>query len=652
MEVLTSEAVTSAKGYDPKRAAQIYDRMAARPSWNVIAPILRIFRWSASRLFPLGIRVNVKELEKAKATMAKHPGNLVLLPTHRSHIDYLTMHHICALYNLPTPCVVAGDNLNMAVIGPLLRRCGAVFIRRSFGGDHLYTAIFNEYLKGVLRSGGALECFIEGGRGRSGKLLPPKLGFMKCIVEAVEKGDVEDVWILPVSFGYDRLLETESYVEELQGTPKKAERLLSTVSYYWRTMRAALNHKISFGRVDVGIGEPISIQEHMRIHRTKSPSTLQWDFESNSLKSVPRTPEQQSQALHLALAYRSLDQCNQCSTILPAALVGTVMLLHRDRGLTKDTLIEKVGFWQREIKARGFKILEGNESLEHNIDVVVTRILTGEGRTNLMKRHKDLLITSAFTPDERLELSIYRNQIIHIFVLEAQVAVGIQSCLRKQSAQHPDVPQEDLLLPKKDIREECAFLSYLLKAEFVYEYTKLTEKSGGSLMAVNFEKGCDVFVKKGYLEPVDGEHFRRRWPAPIKQSTLGRFCDLLLPFVDSYFLVLLGAVRLLPDQVMEEKAFIAKIQSVGERLYFSGEMDHYEAVGKETLQQAVQRYYQIGVLLHTYPPEGRGKGHAVRLAERFRSEDAMHELIARVHAFRRTTDMSLDNVIEAVKNMP
>ena len=83
---------------------------------------------------------------------------------------------------------------------------------------------------------------------------------------------------------YDRLLETESYVEELQGTPKKAERLLSTVSYYWRTMRAALNHKISFGRVDVGIGEPISIQEHMRIHRTKSPSTLQWDFESNSLK--------------------------------------------------------------------------------------------------------------------------------------------------------------------------------------------------------------------------------------------------------------------------------------------------------------------------------------------------------------------------------
>ena len=81
------------------------------------------------------------------------------------------------------------------------------------------------------------------------------------------------------------------------------------------------------------------------------------------------------------------------------------------------------------------------------------------------------------------------------------MAVGIQSCLRKQSAQHPDVPQEDLLLPKKDIREECAFLSYLLKAEFVYEYTKLTEKSGGSLMAVNFEKGCDVFVKKGYAPP-------------------------------------------------------------------------------------------------------------------------------------------------------
>ena len=112
----------------------------------------RIFRWSASRLFPLGIRVNVKELEKAKATMAKHPGNLVLLPTHRSHIDYLTMHHICALYNLPTPCVVAGDNLNMAVIGVHVHVCKPTHSPMFFGATvHHKPAVFRIWLSAPCR---------------------------------------------------------------------------------------------------------------------------------------------------------------------------------------------------------------------------------------------------------------------------------------------------------------------------------------------------------------------------------------------------------------------------------------------------------------------------------------------------------------------
>lgn len=43
------------------------------------------------------------------------------------------------------------DFMGMKFVGEMLRMSGAFFIRRSFGGDKLYWAVFSEYVKTMLR---------------------------------------------------------------------------------------------------------------------------------------------------------------------------------------------------------------------------------------------------------------------------------------------------------------------------------------------------------------------------------------------------------------------------------------------------------------------------------------------------------------------
>src|SRR5262249_15377184 len=146
----------------------------------------------------------------------------VLLPSHKSHLDYILLSYVFFENGLQCPLIAAGDNLAFWPAGPLLRRCGAFFIRRSFKGARLYTTLVDSYVRKVLREGYAIEFFIEGGRSRSGKLLPPKAGLLSMVTEAAD-GAHADVAYVPISIGYERVVEQRSYVHELSGGEKEKE---------------------------------------------------------------------------------------------------------------------------------------------------------------------------------------------------------------------------------------------------------------------------------------------------------------------------------------------------------------------------------------------------------------------------------------------
>lgn len=92
---------------------------------------------------------------------------------------------------------------------------GAMWIRRSFGNDPLYHTVVQAYIDTLLQKGFNFECFIEGGRSRTGKLLSPKFGILNFIVDSLLSGRVEDTIICPVSTQYDKVIETE------YGTPER-----------------------------------------------------------------------------------------------------------------------------------------------------------------------------------------------------------------------------------------------------------------------------------------------------------------------------------------------------------------------------------------------------------------------------------------------
>ena len=100
------------------------------------------------------------------------------MPCHRSHVDYLLLSYVIYKRGLSIPYVAAGDNLDVPVLGPLLRGAVAFYIRRSFRGNALYTAVLREYMHTLITRNTPIEYFIEGGRSRSGRLLPPKMGML------------------------------------------------------------------------------------------------------------------------------------------------------------------------------------------------------------------------------------------------------------------------------------------------------------------------------------------------------------------------------------------------------------------------------------------------------------------------------------------
>ena len=179
----------------------------------------------------------------------------ILIPCHRSHLDYLQISSQLYYRDMVLPHVIAGENLSFWPLGSIFRRCGACFIKRSFGGDRVFPAIFQRYLHQLVRDGFPIEFFIEGGRSRTGSLLPPRLGVLKMIMDSAQNlREGWDVNLVPIGISYEQIAEERAYRKELQGEDKVSENVGQVV-------KATSIFKRRLGRVYVRIGEPISLSE-------------------------------------------------------------------------------------------------------------------------------------------------------------------------------------------------------------------------------------------------------------------------------------------------------------------------------------------------------------------------------------------------------
>ena len=196
--------------------------------------------------------VNVNNIDVVKE--AAQQGSIVYVPCHRSHIDYLLLSYVLFNRGLMVPHIAAGVNLNMPIVGPVLRRGGAFFMRRSFKNNQLYAAVFNEYLHTMLTRGYPLEYFVEGGRSRTGRTLAPKAGMLVMTIKSYLRDSRKPFIFVPVYLGYEKIVEARSYLGELKGKKKQKESVFSL----FKSLKELRN---SYGKVNVNFGRPFHLSE-------------------------------------------------------------------------------------------------------------------------------------------------------------------------------------------------------------------------------------------------------------------------------------------------------------------------------------------------------------------------------------------------------
>ncbi len=269
--------------------------------------------------------IDVRGLERVRAWAQQY--EIVYMPAHRSHADYLLVSYSLYHAGLVPPHIAAGVNLNFWPVGSLLRRCGAFYMRRSFAGDRIYTAVFRAYVDSLIQRGYGIEFFPEGGRSRTGRLLAPKTGLLSMVIEASLRQRTRKVLLVPVYIGYDRCWEVGSYAKELRGAKKQkesAEGLLKAGKILGK----------SYGKAYINFGEPIHLQEHAdrqlpgwREHFTPGSSGAPDGFKR----------------FVADLAMEHARRVNAAAVANPTGLAALALLSAPERVVSADELQEQIG---------------------------------------------------------------------------------------------------------------------------------------------------------------------------------------------------------------------------------------------------------------------------------------------------------------------
>ncbi|MDT8880174.1 glycerol-3-phosphate 1-O-acyltransferase PlsB [Halomonas saccharevitans] len=403
------EVAAAEKATRPRiaRRARRYGREIAS---DMTYPVMRFMAGALRRLWNrLYDGVEVRGLSRVKALAGDH--TLVYVPCHRSHIDYLLLSYALYREGLMPPHIAAGRNLDMPLIGPLLRRGGAFFMRRSFRDNRLYAAVFNEYLHRLLSRGHPLEYFMEGGRSRSGRLLPARPGMLAMTLRSFLRSRREggrDVLFVPVYLGYERILENASYQREMRGADKRRESPLALLGV---TSRLRQPH----GRVDVNVGEPLSLSAFL-------------DAQVPGWRQAPEAPRPAwLNRVVPALGETLSQRINAAAALNPVNLVALVLLAtpHRaiEAGLLTRQLALLVALQRRLPGGRDASLPTGTP--EAWIDQVAALGMIGRHPHPL----GDIIVADA---RQAGLLGWYRNNVLHLFALAGLTAFAFrhQACHR------------------------------------------------------------------------------------------------------------------------------------------------------------------------------------------------------------------------------
>ncbi|XP_041660927.1 dihydroxyacetone phosphate acyltransferase isoform X2 [Cheilinus undulatus] len=543
---------------------------------------VRFFAFTLSKVFKTLFRsicVNEEGIQRLQQAIHEHP--VVLLPSHRSYMDFLLMSYILYTYDLALPVIAAGmDFMGMKFVGEMLRMSGAFFIRRSFGGDKLYWAVFSEYVKTMLKNGFApVEFFLEGTRSRTSKSLTPKLGLLNIVMDPFLKGEVFDVNLVPVSISYERILEESLYARELLGVPKPKE---STSGLF--KARKVLSE--DYGSIHVYFGQPVSVRSLAEGKVNRCQFNL-------VPRHIPRRPGEEVHSFVNDSAYRLVRAQEENMVLKPWVLMASLLLQNHHqqqtaegekRGMALEELTAHA-LWLRDLSREYGAFLHWPDHTSPS-EVVSSSLSLHRGLVRICEGRVHLAVgqaapasvgepQSTITPEEEvlsqavviLSCVSYRNQALHVFLRPALLASAIHTASSNN---------------KQEVFNSFSFLRNMFYNEFIL-------CPGATVQ--DFEEACYLLMKTGALQVTQQEVL----VTESGQKTVTFLTSMLDSFLQGYQVV----CRFLCEEAADsltEKQFIPAVRKFIIKLLLAGRLRYSEVLSSDLQKNALAALLRLGAV--------------------------------------------------------
>ena len=536
-----------------------YDRIAARFSWTVIRALHILLQPLWTKVFS-GVDVREEDLDRIRAAM--RDGTPILVPCHKSHFDYILVTWVLYHHHLIVPHVVAGMNLAVWPIGRILRGCGGFFIERSFQGKRLHPVVFGRYLRELVRQEYPVEFFIEGGRTRSGKLLPPRVGVLGMVLDAAElRPSHREVTLLPIALAYEQVAEEGAYAAELGGEPKRRESIGELLK-----ARSVLRRR--YGRVYLRVGEPI-------------PCSSLVDPTDDRPGWSDRDDGDKKRELQF-VGQQIVHRIGEAMVLLPTSLVALAVLGHHRRGLPDEALRARCDRFLALLVRRGVVQAASLQRPDQAITQALDRFVR-EGRLEALS-HEGQRVWSV-PPDQRITLDFYKNQVLHLFG-EALLVASAARALPEGSFAAAD------LLPGVQA------LRATFRREFPWDPTQTPDEA----VAV----GLQMLEAHGALASDDGQ-----WRV-VDGVRMGEVHALVRSLLEAYLLVAQSAAS---DRVEPRDALVERLQGDGPAHLATGRITRPEALSRAALKNAAATFLDDGVLVQDDGGLRADPAHSARVVD-------------------------------------
>ncbi|MEQ1756544.1 MAG: glycerol-3-phosphate 1-O-acyltransferase [Micropepsaceae bacterium] len=566
-----------------KEALTYLQELRTAHSPFAIDVMMQICRGLFSRGYGAQIDYDQAQIERTRQALERAPG--IILPSHKSNLDSAVTSVAFADNHLATPTTFGGINMAFWPMGTIARKAGRVFIRRDVKSNFVYKFVLREYLGYLAEKRFSLEWYIEGGRSRTGKLLPPKLGLLTYLVAAYREGRVDDLMLMPISIAYDQLHEVSEFAAEAKGGAKKAENL----AWFVRFFRA---QREPFGRIYFRIAEPVSLKDMLG---PPDGGKSEGDEETLPVQKV---------------AFEVSSRINDVTPVTGTSLAALVLLSHRGRALTLDEIFEELEQYLSLAIARRLPIAPS--ALLPDADSV-RRILEALAGHNVVAIHRGGLKTVySIGPDQHLAAAFYRNTIIHFFINAAIVELALlKAC---------DVATDR----ETAFWDEVFRLRDLLKFEFFFK------EKGEFRAAIENE----LKLQPGnWREALAGG--REKVLSHIKLLRPITAPGVLRSFFEAYVIVADTLDANDPGAHFDEKKFMVECGNVGRQYMLQKRIQTAESVSKHLFQTGLQLARNQKLLDMTDNMAARRTAFAVSLRDVLRRLDTIEAL-----AWERTREQS------------